>query len=326
MTGEVIPLSAFGLDGLPQGVTRCMVTAVDDPPAVLPLIAVTGASRGPTFVVTGGVHGDEYEGPQAIWRMAQDLTPTSLCGTLLMLPICNPWAYAEALRATPASIDGLNLARVFPGDAAGPPTLRLANALFDFVMRIHPALVLDLHSGGVRYRFLPVVGYRAGLGDDERARAASRAFGLPNLWELKDHPGTFNSETARRGVLTVGVEMSGMGGCLDEDVDANCQGILNLMRWLGMLRDRAAPQMQGPFWQTTQVAAPADGFAVLERAVGQPVDAGQTVAGVVSPLGEHRVDAVAPHRGRVWVTRHVRKISEGEMICTIAGPAEHRAG
>jgi predicted deacylase len=322
----VIGLSAFDPSGLPPGVTRCVVTAVDDPPAVLPLIAVTGASPGPTFMVTGGVHGDEYEGPQAIWRIARDLSPSSLRGTLLMLPVCNPWAYAEALRATPESIDGLNLARVFPGDAAGSPTLRLADALLEFVMRVRPALFLDLHSGGVRYRFLQVVGYRAGLGDDERAREASRAFGLPNLWELKDHPGTFNSETARRGVLTVGVEMSGMGGCLDEDVEANCQGILNLMRWLGMLRDRAAPQVAGSFWQTTQVASPSDGFAVVERAVGQPVDAGQTVAGVVSALGEHRGAAVAPHSGRVWVTRHVRKIGEGEMICTIAAPAERRAG
>ncbi len=320
----MIPLSTFSLEGRPPGTTRQMVMAIEEPPAALPLITVTGASPGPVFMVVAGVHGDEYEGPQAIWRVAQELPPSSLRGTLLMLPICNPWAYAAALRTTPESIDGLNLARVFPGDGEGSPTRRLAKALLDFAMRVKPALFLDLHSGGVRYRFLQVVGYRLGLGDQERARAAARVFGLPNLWELKDHAGTFNSETARRDILSVGVEMTGIGGCLDEDVDANRNGILNLLRWLGMLRDRPVVEVPGPFRRTTEIAAPAEGFVVLRRAVGQTVETGRPVAGIVSALGEPLAEATAPHVGHVWVTRHVRRISEGEMVCTIAGTAEDR--
>lgn len=318
MMEEVIPLRAFSLEAAPPGAIRRTLMAIEKPPAALPLMAIKGASPGPVLMVAAGVHGDEYEGPQAIWRVAQDLQPSSLRGTLLMLPICNPWAYAAGLRTTPESIDGLNLARVFPGDAAGSPTLRLANVLLEFVMRVKPALLLDLHSGGARYRFLPMVGYRRGLGDHERVQAASRAFGLPNLWELDDHPGTFNSETARRGLLTIGVEMTGIGGCLDEDVEANGNGILNLLRWLGMLRDRPAVEVQGPFRRMTNLFAPAEGFAMPLRGVGQPVEAGEPVARVVSPLGDSCGEVAAPHRGQVWVTRHLRKISQGEMICAIA--------
>jgi len=59
------------------------MTAVAEPAAVLPLIVIRGESAGPLFIVVAGVHGDEYEGPQAIWQVAQELPPASLRGTLL---------------------------------------------------------------------------------------------------------------------------------------------------------------------------------------------------------------------------------------------------
>src|SRR5579864_3261922 len=176
-----------------------MTAAVDANPMVdLPVIAIAGERPGPVFMAAAGVHGDEYEGPRALWDVCDSLPPSSLSGVFVALPICNPWAFAAGSRTTPAELDGVNLARTFPGDPAGSPTQRLAAALLSFVMRLRPALFLDLHSGGVRYRFLPAVAYRRGLGDPARSRAAVRAFGVTNLWLGRDHPGTFNSATGRR--------------------------------------------------------------------------------------------------------------------------------
>jgi len=301
--------------------TRRMLVSVDAGPRVdLPLIVVAGERPGPVCIAAGGVHGDEYEAPRALWQIADALAPSTLAGVLVALPVCNPWAFAAGLRTTPPSLDGLNLARIFPGNPAGSPTERLAAALLAFVMRLHPALFVDLHSGGVRYRFLPVAGYRRGLGDPERARAAVRAFGLRALWELRDHPGTFNSETARRGITTVGVEMTGAGGCLDDDVAVDRDGVLNLMRWLGMLRDMPAAKVDGPFWRTTEVAAPAGGYAVPDIAVGTAVSSGTVIAHVRSSLGEVVGQARAPHDGALWVARHLRTIDSGEMIAAVATP------
>lgn len=275
------------------------------------------------FTLEGaGVHGDEYEGPLAIWQIARDLPPSSLRGTLLGLPICNPWAYAAGLRTTPESIDGWNLARTFPGEPEGSPTQRLAAALLAFVIRMKPDLFLDLHSGGIRCRFLPMVGYRRGLGNEARSRAAARAFGIPVLWELDDHPGTFNAETARRGITTVGVEMTGAGGCLDEDVAANREGILNLLRWLGILHDHQAPEVSGPFRRMTNILAPSPGYILPLRAVGDRVRGGEPVARVLSPFGETVAELQAAHTGDVWVTRHLRTSLTGELICAVAQPPD----
>ena len=45
-------------------------------------------------------------------------------GTLLMVPVCNMAAYATATRNSP--VDGLNLARVFPGSETVTLTQRIA--------------------------------------------------------------------------------------------------------------------------------------------------------------------------------------------------------
>ena len=318
---ERVSLAEFE-PGRRPGVTRVMASVDAVPTVDLPLIAIVGDRPGPVLIAAAGVHGDEYEGPRALWQIADELAPPSLSGSVIALPICNPWAFAAGVRATPGRIDGVNLARTFPGDSQGSPTPRLAAALLSFVTRLRPAVFIDLHSGGARYRFLPVVGYRRGLGDTTRARAAARAFGLPALWELRDHPGTFNAETARCGITTLGVEMTGAGGCLDEDVAADREGILNLLRWMGMLRDKPAPEVPGPFWRTTEVSAPSGGYAVVERQVGERVASGATVARVLSPLGEVLDEARAPDDATIWVTRHLRCINPQEMICAVARPVE----
>ena len=41
----------------------------------LPLIYVSGASGGPKLVVTAGVHGNEYEGVEAIPRIYEQVNP-----------------------------------------------------------------------------------------------------------------------------------------------------------------------------------------------------------------------------------------------------------
>ena len=69
-----------------------------------------------------GVHGDEFEGIVALSRLMTSLGIEAMAGTVIALPVCNPFAFEAQSRATPAHIDGTNLARAFPGDVTGTPT------------------------------------------------------------------------------------------------------------------------------------------------------------------------------------------------------------
>ena len=93
-------------------------------PAQLPALAVRGRRPGPTAMLVAGVHGDEFEGIAAMPQLVAGLDPEEVCGTVLALPVCNPFAFAAQSRCSPESLDAVNLARVFPGDPAGSPTRR----------------------------------------------------------------------------------------------------------------------------------------------------------------------------------------------------------
>ena len=65
---------------------------------------------------------------------------------MIAMPVVNPLAFAAGSRTTPE--DGLNLARVFPGNPNGSITERLAAVIFnEYVSRAN--YLIDLHSGGV---------------------------------------------------------------------------------------------------------------------------------------------------------------------------------
>ncbi len=80
-------------------------------------------------LVTAGVHGDEYEGPVAIAKLAAGFAAADVRGTIVLIPVVNPSAFRSATRITPE--DGLNLARTFPGTPNGTLTERLASVVFD---------------------------------------------------------------------------------------------------------------------------------------------------------------------------------------------------
>src|SRR4051812_27885483 len=144
----------------------------------LPVCTITSAQPGPTFVVIAGIHGDEYEGPETIANVYQQLTPSQLkMGNLVMAPFFNLPAWEAATRTSP--VDGLNLARVMPGDRNGSISYRLGYYVVHKFM--DPSdLFLDIHSGGVALNICTSVYYFAThneLGD--KTKAAANAFGAP---------------------------------------------------------------------------------------------------------------------------------------------------
>ena len=82
---------------------------------------------GPVLLVNGATHGDEYEGPTLLRTWAEHWRPRRLVGTVVFVPVLNEAAFFAGQRCAP--VDGANLARVFPGQANGSPTERLAHRI-----------------------------------------------------------------------------------------------------------------------------------------------------------------------------------------------------
>lgn len=296
------PLAAPGWHELPVGDGR----AVD-------LFVVTGAGPGPRTVVTGGVHGDEYEGPAAVRALAHDLTPDAVRGTVVLIPVANPTAFAAGTRLNPE--DGRNLARSFPGDPAGSPTERLAAALFAVAGRAD--LLVDLHSGGAEYLFAPVAGFYGPAAVGNRSFAAARRFGLPRLWQLPDTPGVLSFELHRRGATAVGCEYLGSGRLDPDGRTAYRRGVLNL---LGGTPATHPPAFAGE-WLMTE----ADGLFEAACRVGESVLTGQELATITDVRGRVRQRFVAPHAGDVLAVRCKAGVRAGAWGVLVGRPVEGTA-
>jgi uncharacterized protein len=77
----------------------------------IPTFVINGKKDGPVVNIHAGIHGDEYEGIEATWRLPERINPSELSGTIVATPIVHLAAYGAGTRESP--IDGKNLARVF---------------------------------------------------------------------------------------------------------------------------------------------------------------------------------------------------------------------
>jgi predicted deacylase len=286
----------------------------------VPLLVVKGARPGRTLFAVAGVHGNEYEGIEALLTLFAGLEPGQLRGSLVAIPVANPYAYQARTRATPREIDGLNLARVFPGNPHGLPTQVLAAALLSLVERtVGPDdLFIDFHSGSEDVRYAPLVGVRD-VASPVRAHAeeAARRFGLPRLWAIPDSSGPFNAETARRGIPTIGTETTGRAGCEPEDVAAFLRGLESVLGYLGIIDRAPLPPSRDVFLTSRDVLAPATGYFQPCVPIFARVQAGEAIGRYRSLDGGYGEEVVSPLTGEIWALRATPAVRSGELIATV---------
>ena len=178
---------------------------------MIPIVVVRNGD-GPGYLLTGGVHGDEYEGPIALMKVARDLDPVAVNGLVVIIPCLNLQAVVAASRLSP--IDGSNLNRVFPGDRLG----NFSEALADFVVRgIFPRIdfVSDLHAGGTSMEYVPLTMMHRTDDDARNAKSLDcmKAFGAPiALFSVdQERDGLLEWNAEIRGKIVVAGELGGGG-------------------------------------------------------------------------------------------------------------------
>ncbi|CAN5469629.1 succinylglutamate desuccinylase/aspartoacylase family protein [soil metagenome] len=316
-----IPLLARGLK---QTGWLEVATRTDGSAWQLPLLYVTGHEAGPTLVVTAAVHGDEYEGIEAIPHIYRQLQPDALRGTLVMVPICNMPAYEVAQRSSP--IDGLNLARVFPGDLNGTITQRIAYWIREKLLS-HADFYIDLHSGGVAYDIPTLIGY---IHDDgalgQASLAGARAFGAPVLWghPLPMAPGRTVSAATDLNIPSLYTEAPGGGYARSDDVACFTQGVRNVLQHLGMLAGEPHPRpmthhLFGDGNLDSVIDANVAGYFRATVDLLSEVKAGQRLGGVQDLFGQVRQEVLADQDGVVIMLRRIHRVHVGDGLVHITG-------
>lgn len=207
----------------------------------MPLTIVNGATAGPCILITAGVHGGEYPGIEAAIRLARELDPDQVRGTVVLVHLVSPLAF-HARQQYVVPQDGKNLNRQFPGKALGTVTERMAHVLMTELVHRMDAWV-DLHGGDIHEALVPFTIY-SDVAEAEvvaRSRAMAEAYGIEYVVSSSSVKGGTYSAAASSGVPCILAE-AGQLGRLDQDcVEVHLRGCRNALRQLGSLPGEPDP-------------------------------------------------------------------------------------
>ena len=293
----------------------------------VPLVCIANG-RGPTVLVTGGVHGDEPEGQVAALKLTRDTQPVDVRGRLIIIPCLSPEASRAYTRLWPS---GANLNRSFPGSPAGAPDEILADYLTRVLFPIADA-ICDIHSGGRSMLCLPWSEIH--LVDSRVQRAAMCDAML--AWNTDYHfvyiniagGGLLVDEAERQAKVVVGTELGGGGHVTAETHRLAERGLRNFLRHAGVLTGQvetraalglAEPTILKALDLDDYLLAPESGLFETLVGLGQAVEDGQDVGRLhfVERPDRAPLDVIAGTSGIVGSVRAIATTQQGDCVVVI---------
>lgn len=323
----IVATVPFDVDGVHHGFLRLPYSRDDSAwGSVMIPITVARNGEGPTVLLTGANHGDEYEGPVALQALSATLRAEALRGRVIVVPFMNAPAFRAGTRTSP--IDRGNLNRSFPGRPDGTPTEKIAD-YFNRVLAPMADFVLDFHSGGRTLDFVPfAAAHRLEDAAQETACvAAMRAFNAPYSMVLLeiDSVGMFDTAVEGMGKVFVSTELGGGGTATARSIGIARRGVRNFLIHAGVL---GGEPERGPSVDLDTpdgdcfVFAEDDGLIEPLVDLGARVERGQPLAQVwpVARTGVAPVEYRARRAGMLAARHFPGLVKPGDCLAVVATP------
>jgi predicted deacylase len=293
-------------------------------------MTVVAHGAGPTVLVLGGNHGDEYQGQVALMKLARSISQEQVQGRLILIPSLNFPAALASTRLSP--IDGMNLNRAFPGDAEGSVTSQIAHYLTHELFPISDA-VIDIHSGGRSMEFVPCSHMHV-VSDRLQRQAMLEAMLAWNtdfcfLYTDIAGSGLLPVEAESQGKTVVTTELGG-GEAIPARVHRIAHdGLVNVLKHLGVLQGtvqtRASLGLEPTILTQALEAknyllAPESGIFEICVELGSKVSVDEPLARIhfLERPDREPVLIVSPKEGYLLCMRTACKTQQGDCIAVIA--------
>ncbi|WP_186418105.1 succinylglutamate desuccinylase/aspartoacylase family protein [Bosea sp. CS1GBMeth4] len=294
----------------------------------IPIVSVRNGS-GPTILFTGGVHGDEYEGPIAISRLARSLDPAAIQGRVIMIPALNIPAVMNDTRLSP--VDNRDMNRCFPGNPKGTFSEMLAHFVDAMLLPLVDVSV-DLHTAGHSgdSALSTNMHYVADAALRERTMAAAAAFGAPYnvvFWGV-DEGATLTSSVERRGILSLGTELGGWGRVNVEGVRIADRALTNILRHCGLMEGKPDTRQRDGSAGTRHMMvrdpagysfAPAGGLFEPRNVVGDACRAGELAGYLhfVEDIDRAPLEVRYRRDGVLWMSAGPGRVQRGDAVAVL---------
>ena len=278
---------------------------------------VHGAKPGPTLFVSGAIHGDEIIGTAIIQRIALELDPQKLAGTVLLVPVTNVYGFLAHSRYLP---DRRDLNRSFPGSATGSLAAQLAHVFFTEVVA-RSSFGVDIHSAAVHRYNLPQI--RIAVGDPKLVETAM-AFGAPIIIESPLRDGSLRAVAREAGVNMLLMET---GEALKFDrfsIETGVNGVLRVLTHMGLIDAGDEPSEVGVPARANRsvwVRSPRGGVVHQVCESGGAVREGDLLAVVSGLIGEEPEELLSPIDGIVIGHATLPVVHQGDALFHIAALA-----
>ena len=281
----------------------------------MPVRIIHGASEGPRLLVSAAVHGDEISGIEVIRRVLAKVKPRRLRGTLITVPIVNPFGFVGYSRYLP---DRKDLNRAFPGNEDGSLASQIAY-IYRTTLLSRADFAIDLHSAAIHRYNLPQIRVSE---DSSRARELARAFNPPIIMVSSLRAGSLRGVALDEGVPMLLYEAGEALRFDDLTTRTGVNGILRVMEEMGMLELKPSKRQYVEPLESTRslwLRAPRGGIASVKTLSGRRVSLGQVVASVRDPTDPREESILkSPIEGIVIGHSNLGVKNKGDALLHIA--------
>ncbi|MDP2901438.1 MAG: succinylglutamate desuccinylase/aspartoacylase family protein [Candidatus Bathyarchaeota archaeon] len=284
----------------------------------IPVAVINGVLLGKTLGLFGGTHGTEFASVEAVTRVIRSLDPSVMRGAVLATPLLNRAQFEKRTQYT-SPVDKLNLNGVFPGDASGSLTQRVANAAFEGIVSKCDALV-DCHGGDIdediRGFVVAAEGKDAAVNAEALALASCFPCDLTHVF-----PASGGMSLGAQGIYGIPCVMPEAGTphpVREEAVRFHHEGVTNVLRYMHILGGepkRRAPRVSR---RRLRVLASVSGAWHPSVELDDEVKKGAELGRVTDVFGDVVQVAKAPEGGVVGMTRCFYSVNKGETLAVVS--------
>lgn len=279
----------------------------------LPVQVVHGRRAGPVFFVSAAVHGDEINGVEIIRQLLKNKALNHLRGTLIAVPVVNPFGFIQRARYLP---DRRDLNRSFPGTAKGSLAGRLAHVFMKEIAE-KSDFGIDLHTGSNFRSNMPQI--RASL-EDQRTVDLAMAFGAPVIVPSEMRDGSLRESVASQGKPVLVYEGGEALYFNDAAIRTGIRGIIKVMRHVDMLPPGRGGKIRESIItdRTSWMRANISGIFTRRMKLGGFVRKGDLLGVLSDPLGDEEEKVTAPFAGIIIGQLAIPLVHEGDALIHLA--------
>src|SRR3989344_6342888 len=279
----------------------------------IPIYIAKGKIEGKTMFISAGMHGDEINGIEVLKNFIEQLDPRKMYGTIIFLPIVNPWGFKKISRYIP--FDKKDLNRCF-NKRGNTISYKIAKTLMSEIIS-KCDFGVDIHDG--RKNILLPHARIFKKEKSELLKEMSHAFGSDIILEREGDSGMMAIESFnmyKTPVLTV--EVGGASVLKDEYTNQVVKGLNNILIYMGMIRGVLNMPIRQFFLDKRMgYSAPIQGILHINVELGDAVKKNELIAVIHDPIEDKEVKIRSKNHGIVFSIKKECIVKKEDSILSI---------